>query len=176
LPHYTYNDYVHWEGRWELMDGHPIAMSPMPVPKHQRAAVALSFELELAIRQAKCKTCKVYEPLDYKIREDTILQPDLLIICKPIKKQFLDFPPDVVVEILSPSTALRDRNTKFDLYQQEGVKYYLIVDVEKEQFSLYELQNDEYKPVQQDFSKPYVFVFNSKCKISVILSEVWENI
>lgn len=38
IPHYTYNDWLHREGRWELFKGHPIAMSPMPVPEHQRIA------------------------------------------------------------------------------------------------------------------------------------------
>ncbi len=38
LPHYTYDDWVKWEGQWELIDGFPYAMSPMPVPEHQRIA------------------------------------------------------------------------------------------------------------------------------------------
>ena len=50
LPHYTYEDYVHWEGRWELHEGHPIAMSPMPVPKHQWVAAALKGEFFVAIK------------------------------------------------------------------------------------------------------------------------------
>ena len=45
LPHYTYEDWLHWEGRWELIEGHPIAMSPMPVPKHQKVAAALRMEI-----------------------------------------------------------------------------------------------------------------------------------
>jgi hypothetical protein len=42
LPHYTYDDYVHWEGKWELIDGIPYAMSPAPVPKHQVVSNNLS--------------------------------------------------------------------------------------------------------------------------------------
>jgi hypothetical protein len=38
LPSYTYEDYLHWEGRWELIDGIPYAMSPFPAPRHQRIA------------------------------------------------------------------------------------------------------------------------------------------
>ena len=45
IPHYTYEDWLQWEGKWELIEGHPIAMSPTPVPKHQRIAAALKYEI-----------------------------------------------------------------------------------------------------------------------------------
>ena len=134
LPHYTYEDYVHWEGRWELIEGHPIAMSPLPVPRHQRVAAELVTEFTIALRKTNCNECKAYQPLDYKISEDTILQPDVLVVCGEIEKPFLDFTPGLVVEILSPSTALRDRNTKYQFYEQQGVKYYLIVDADKKDY------------------------------------------
>lgn len=50
------------------------------------------------------------------MEEDTVVQPDVLIVCKPITKNFLDFPANLVVEILSPSTVLKDRNSKILLY------------------------------------------------------------
>ena len=131
LPEYTYDDYKNWEGKWELIEGHPIAMSPTPVPTHQRIAAALKFEFISAIKKSECKKCSVYDPVDYKISEDTILVPDALIVCGEIKKKFLDFAPTLVAEILSPATQLRDRNTKYELYQQQLVKYYLIVDTDK---------------------------------------------
>jgi Uma2 family endonuclease len=115
LPHYTYADYLLWKGQWELIDGIPYAMSPMPRPEHQRIAGNLHAELRSALKESKCD-CTVYQPIDYKIEEDTVLNPDLLIVCKPITKQFLDFAPEVVVEILSPSTALKDRHTKYEIY------------------------------------------------------------
>ena len=113
IPHYTYDDWVHWEGKWELIEGHPIAMSPTPIPSHQRVAAELITELTLAVRNSKCNGCSVYDSLDYKITDDTILVPDILIICGEVKKKYLDFPPSLVVEIVSPSTALRDRHTKY---------------------------------------------------------------
>src|SRR3954462_4151281 len=91
IPHYTYDDYVQWEGRWELIEGHPIAMSPLPVPVHQRIAAELRTELSLALRKNGCRECKAYDPLDYKISVDTILQPDILIVCGRINKNYLDF-------------------------------------------------------------------------------------
>lgn len=112
IPHYTYQDYIQWEGRWELIEGHPIAMSPLPIPEHQRLSANLIYELKNELKK-NCKDFKVYSPLDYKISEDTTIQPDVLIVCGKIKKPYLDFPPLVAVEILSPSTTLRDRNTKY---------------------------------------------------------------
>jgi Uma2 family endonuclease len=173
LPSYTYDDYVHWEGRWELIDGIPFAMSPLPSPKHQWVASELRSHLRNAIKKEGCKTCRAYDPVDYKIAEDTILQPDILIVCGKISKPFLDFPPSLVVEILSPSTALRDRHTKFDLYESTGVKYYIIVDAEKEIFELYELTNGKYVVKQKVANAPTLFDLDDDCSISVQLDEVW---
>jgi len=59
----------------------------------------------------KCKNCRAMQPVDYKIGDDIVLQPDLLVVCKPINKPYLDFAPALVAEILSPATALKDRQT-----------------------------------------------------------------
>ena len=74
----------------------------------------------------------------------TILQPDILVVCKEIKKKFLDFAPSLVVEIISPSTALKDRHTKYALYQSQGIKYYLIVDPDSNEAEVYKLDNNVY--------------------------------
>jgi Uma2 family endonuclease len=172
IPHYTYNDWLHWEGRWELIEGHPIAMSPMPVPQHQRIAAELIAEFILSVRKAGCKDCKVYEPLDYKVTEDTILEPDILIVCGKINKKFLDFPPALIVEILSKSTEERDRGIKYQCYEQEGVKYYLIVDIEKKNIEIYELIKGIYE--LHPYKDSYEFHLNEKCKISPKLDNIWE--
>jgi Uma2 family endonuclease len=174
IPHYTYDDYIHWEGKWELIEGHPIAMSPSPVPKHQWVANMLQVEFTLALRSA-CKSCKVYPSLDFKIAEDTVVQPDILIVCTEISKNYLDFSPVLVVEILSPSTALRDRNTKFDIYELQGIKYYLIVDIEKEHFELYELMDGKYVIAEHDFDHPFLFSFDQEgcSSVSLTLNNVW---
>src|SRR5690348_1361273 len=102
LPHYTYDDYVHWEGRWEIIDGIPYAMSPAPTPKHQIIANTLGALFFYALRN--CHRCKVAQAIDFKIAEDTIVQPDISVLCQKATKKFIDFPPALVVEILSPST------------------------------------------------------------------------
>jgi len=171
IPHYTYDDYIQWEGRWELIEGHPIAMSPMPIPKHQQLSADLIYEYKDELKK-KCKDCKVYSPLDYKVSEDTTIQPDVLIVCGKIKKSFLDFPPVVAVEILSPSTTLRDRNTKYLIYQQQGVKYYLIADADKKIIEIYELIKGKYE--LQSYVNGFKFILSDTCIISPLLDNVWE--
>ena len=172
IPHYTYDDWVHWEGAWELLEGHPIAMSPTPVPSHQRVAAELRTELTLALRKSNCKKCRAYDPLDYKIANDTILVPDIMIVCGDIKKKYVDFPPDLIVEILSPATALRDRHTKYEIYQQQGVKYYLIVDADKKMIEVFAFVNDKYQ--LQKGKGSHTFSITNNCIITPDLSNIFD--
>ena len=86
-------------------------MSPLPMPLHQRINGHLFSRFEIALNKA-CKYCKAYIPIDRKISNTTVIQPDLLIVCKPIEKKFLDFTPLFVAEILAPFTAIKDANVK----------------------------------------------------------------
>lgn len=172
IPHYTYDDWVHWEGVWELLEGHPIAMRPTPVPSHQRVGAELRTELTLALRKSNCKKCRAYDPLDYKIANDTILVPDIMIVCGDIKKKYLDFSPSLVVEILSPSMALRDRHTKYEIYRQQGVKYYLIVDADKKKMEAYMLRDAQY--FLQKLNNSYKFYLNDDCIITPDFNSVFD--
>ena len=174
LPHYTYEDWVQWEGKWELIDGHPIAMSPAPVPRHQRIVADMIIDLGIALRKKKCGNCFVYDSIDYKISEDTILEPDVLIVCGEIIKKFLDFPPALVVEVASPSTALRDRHTKFEIYQQKGVKYYVLVDAERASIEIYTLLDGIYQ-LQELNQNSFEFTLEDGCKIMVDFSNIEFN-
>ncbi len=171
LPHYTYEDYCRWEGQWELIEGIPYAMSPMPRPEHQAVATNLSAEFRSALKTANC-SCKVYQPIDYKVEEDTVLNPDLLIVCKPITKQFLDFTPDLVVEILSPATELKDHHTKFEIYQQQKIPYYIIVDVDKKYVEVFHLSENKYDPVLIEQNEPLAFTLTG-CSFRVIFENIW---
>lgn len=171
LPHYTYEDYEQWEGRWELIDGVPYAMSPLPVPKHQRIAGNITSEFRIALK--KCKKCIVYQPIDYLLSDDTIVQPDMLVVCKPINKKFLDFAPSLVTEILSPSTALKDRHTKYELYQSQNISYFIIISPDKEEIEIYQIQNNEYVLVKSGHS--FSFVFNLEdCTAEIDFNEIWQ--
>jgi len=127
----------------------------------------------LALRKSRCNKCRAYDPIDYVISNDTILVPHILIVCGEITKKFLDFSPVFVVEILSPSTALRDRNTEYHLYEGQGVKYYLIVDVEKETIEVFELLNESYKTLE--FQDTYRFLLEEGCLIEPDFSTIFES-
>ncbi|MBE7171449.1 MAG: Uma2 family endonuclease [Williamsia sp.] len=145
-PQYTYDDYSKWEGRWELIEGMPYAMSPAPAVLHQvvNANLYAVFTNSLG---AVCKQSRAYLPIDWRIGDDTVVQPDLLIVCQKIEKTFLDFVPVLTLEILSPSTAFKDRHEKFELYEQQGVHYYVIVDPQFRKIEIYELVDGKYQPV-----------------------------
>jgi Uma2 family endonuclease len=175
LPHYTYEDWKEWKDRWELIEGVPYAMSPAPTPRHQWISSNIKGELRNAIKSSTCKKCKVYDFIDIKVSEDTILQPDAVVVCKEMSKSFLDFPASIVVEILSPATALKDRNNKFIIYEAQKIPYYIIVDTEKNEIEIYQLnKNGKYEAEKFSSSEPYNFVLDADCSISLILNNIWE--
>ncbi|TKK66017.1 Uma2 family endonuclease [Ilyomonas limi] len=153
-----------------MIYGIAYALAPAPVPKHQYVASNLATEFNIALK--KCKKCKVYQPVDYKVTDETIVQPDLFITCKEIRKKYLDFPPALVVEILSPATALKDRHTKFDIYQQQRIRYYLIVSPEEETIEVYEIENEEYALRKKTHAFTYTFTLED-CEATVDFSEIW---
>ncbi|MCP5054464.1 MAG: Uma2 family endonuclease, partial [bacterium] len=79
LPHYTYDDYAQWEGRWELIRGIPYAMTPAPVIRHQEISVNIIWQLKERLKE--CNTCSVLLPVDWQVAEDTVVQPDVLVVC-----------------------------------------------------------------------------------------------
>ncbi len=149
----------------------PYAMSPAPVPAHQSVSALLSFEFVKALK--KCKKCKVFQPLDWKITEDTVVQPDLLVVCGKIEKKFLDFVPELIIEILSPSTASKDRGEKMELYQSKQVKYYLIVDPQFKKLEIYQYLNTQYEPVSIN-PETYLFSLTGDCTAEVNLLDIWD--
>lgn len=171
VPYYTTAERDKWEDPWELIEGMPFAMSPAPMPKHQRVAGLLFWEFERQLRDA-CKPCKAYLAIDWKVAEDTVFIPDLLVTCLPAGKTNLQTPPELIVEILSPSTAVKDRNTKFAWYQQQKVRYYLMIDIESEVVEIFELVNDEYaaKPPVLEAS----FTFSTGCSVLIRFTDIWD--
>ena len=91
------NDYAHWKGRWEAVDEIPFAQRPWP--KRQWVAANLSSDILMAIKKAG-RSCKAYPPADYLLPNDNISNTDLTVVCRPIAKNFLDFAPELIAEIL----------------------------------------------------------------------------
>lgn len=172
IPYYTYKDWERWEGKWEIIHGIPYAMSPAPIPWHQIISNALGSELRQALR--KCNTYKAMQPVDNKISDDTIVQPDLLVVCGKITKSFLDFPPALIAEILSPATALKDRHNKYKIYESQQIGYYIIVSIETEETEIYELTSNEYQLVKKGHDIQYTFSFTNDCTATIDFNEIWE--
>jgi Uma2 family endonuclease len=121
LPHYTYEDYKHWEGRWELIQGIPFAMSPQPSFQHQRVSQRIAYELERALEG--CTRCRAVLPVDWKIAEDTIVQPDNMLVCREVTNpSYLEKPPVLVFEVLSASTEQKDRVLETVQYAKGGLQ------------------------------------------------------
>ena len=150
---YSYADYLSWpEGeRWELIHGAPYDMSPAPAPQHQRISREISAQFH---RFFSGKSCEVlYAPIDVRLpgsaeqddeKIETVVQPDILVICDPqkIDERGCKGPPDLIVEILSPSTASKDMREKFDLYEAHGVREYWLVHPFEQLVEVFELGED----------------------------------
>ena len=104
--------------------------------------------------------------LDWKINDRTVVQPDLFIVCKPFETDFLEFPPSLIVEILSPSTAFKDRHEKFELYEEQQVKYYIVVDPKFNKIEIYELVESKYQPVSVN-PDIFEFLLDDNCRLPI---------
>lgn len=132
------------EERWELIDGVPFNMSPSPSVRHQIISTNL---LVTFANYLKGKSCKVLMPIDVclfadgKSDEDIrdVVQPDLVVVCdlSKLEKQAYRGAPDLVVEVVSPSSVKRDRDDKLKLYRKAKVKEYWIVDPENQAVDVY---------------------------------------
>jgi len=174
LPHYTYDDYKNWEGNdWELIYGQAYCMSPMPMIEHQKVTNNIGWQLKNLFDN--CEKCQVLMPVDWKIAEDTIVQPDNSVICyEPQNEAYLTKAPKIIFEILSKSTAKKDKGLKYDLYEQEGVKYYIIVDTKEKIAKVYELKEGRYIKVCDASDESVTFkVQECSAELKFDFSKIW---
>jgi Uma2 family endonuclease len=127
--HYTWRDYRTWpdDERWEIIGGVAYAMTPAPTTRHQAISMALTIQLGTHF---KGKTCMLFAaPTDIKLSEEDVVQPDLLVVCEKekLRNTHIEGAPTLIVEILSPSTAVHDRGRKLRLYAASGIREVWIV-------------------------------------------------
>ncbi len=170
LPHYRYEDYKQWEGNWELIGGIPYAMTPSPGFKHQRISQKIAAALEELL--ADCPACQPLVALDWIVSDDTVVQPDNLVICYTPEGDFLTRAPELIFEILSPPTSRKDRITKFHLYEREGVPYYCIVDPDTRVVKIYRLHEGRYIK-QADLQDEHHRFELGGCSIDFDFSGIW---
>ena len=170
--HYTYDDYKLWKGDWELIEGIPFAMSPAPMRKHQSLASELIYNFREQLDE--CKSCEVVGEVDYKINDETILRPDVVLTCGETHEMYLTKAPEIIVEIISKSTAKRDEVYKFDIYEKEKVKYYIIVYPDDLYAKIYKLDGKEYDK-QGDFSMESYDFKETQCGVSLDFEKVFKR-
>ena len=162
LPHYVYDDYKIWEGKWELINGVPYAMAPSPIFEHQNISGNIHIELSNILKQ--CKNCTSVLAVDWKISDDTVVCPDNSVVCNEIKSNFIEDVPQIIFEVLSPSTKKKDRTVKYNIFQEEGVKYYILVEPKGNFAEVYKLLNGYYKLDGEFTTEKYTFEIDD-CKI-----------
>jgi len=169
---YTYDDYKMWEGDWELFEGVPVAMSPAPMRKHQ--SLASQIIRYLAVEIDECPECEVLGEVDYKIADDTILRPDIVLTCNEENESHLLKAPEIIVEILSKSTAKRDEKYKFSIYEAQKVKYYILVYPDDLYAKVFKLKNSKYDKEGDFTSEKYTFE-DTLCKVELDFQKVFKR-
>lgn len=170
LPHYHYEDYANWEGDWELIKGIPYAMTPSPTLRHQHISQKIARYLDEALDN--CPQCQALLAIDWIISDDTVVQPDNLVICHQEQGNFLTQAPVLIFEILSPSTAQKDRVTKFRLYEKEAVRWYCLVDPEHSVAKIYHQEQGKLIKLRDISNESHEFDLN-KCRIDFDFSGIW---
>lgn len=135
---YTYADYLGWKFQEfvELIRGKLMRPMAGPHPYHQRLSRRLEFAIESFLGRGPCEM--FHAPLDVRLTRDTgngdaqirtVVQPDIFVVCdkSKIDERGCLGAPDWIIEILSPGNSAHDTKTKFDLYEENGVREYWIV-------------------------------------------------
>ncbi|HCM28456.1 MAG: hypothetical protein A2Z99_12830 [Treponema sp. GWB1_62_6] len=151
---FTYKDYRNWpeDERWELINGAAWVMSPAPRRTHQTLALQLANQLANFFAGKPCRPH--IAPVDVFLPEgdetldetDIVVQPDIFVVCDKSKliEEGVRGAPDFVIEILSPSTALKDQSEKRMLYEKYGVREYWIVNPNTMETFVYILRDGKY--------------------------------
>ena len=183
---YTYADYLTWldDKRRELINGFIHLMSA-PMRLHAQVSVELSTLIKIFIKKRKGKCRIYYAPFDVRLplkgetADDKIydvVQPDICVICdlSKLDEKGCIGAPDLIVEVLSPSTLKYDWNYKFNLYEAAGVREYWIVDPKAKIVNVFLLQPDgkyDLGTVYECNQKAHVNIFKG---LEIDLNELFE--
>lgn len=166
---YTLEDYyaLPEDRRVELIDGVIYDMGA-PTPTHQILATQIGMMFDRYIKE-KCGNCvPIVSPVDVQLDCDnkTMVQPDVLIVCDRDKIDSHIFGhPDLVVEILSPSSRKKDNQIKLRKYMNAGVKEYWIVDPKQKKILVYRFEEEEWPTIYGFTDKISVNIFPEACEI-----------
>lgn len=168
---YTVEDYQEWKGDWEIVHGEAYAMSPSPLYDHQYITGKIFRQLDEQLDN--CPKCHAVIETDVTLSEDTVVRPDSMVICyEPEDK--LTKSPELVFEVTSKSTAKRDEILKFDLYQNEAIKYYILIYPNSKKAKLYELIDYKYRKIA-DFTDEHYHFELSQCTVDFDFNFIWRK-
>lgn len=169
-PRYTYKDYINWKEDWELINGYPFQLLPSASPKHSKILGKFIYQANsFFLNNTDNCNCHCFLELDWKINEETVVRPDVMIICGKTTQNYLDFPPLLIIEIISPSSIKNDRVIKFEIYREQGVKYYILADYTKQTIEVFELIDNYYKQVEKQR-----FLLEKNCFVEFDFEQIWE--
>jgi len=168
IEHYTYEDYKKWEGDWELVNGVIYAMSPFALPSHQKIAVRLVSQLEANAKN--CPNCHALMESEVKFKDETVVRPDVFIKCGELDD--ITITPQIIFEVISKGSIKRDELLKFNLYKQEGVRYYGLVYPDEKRAKIYKLMGGEYIKVF-DIKDDMLKIDDLECPVKIDFKEVW---
>ena len=150
---YTYEDYrtTPDDQRYELLDG-DLIMVPAPNLKHQIVLGRLYYRLQHFVAKHDLGLL-LFAPCDVFLSNTNVVQPDLLFVSHERAHllsggENVQGPPDLVIEILSPSSAKTDRGAKFNLYSEHGVAEYWLVDPIAETITIHRQRRGELTPTR----------------------------
>lgn len=170
-PHYTVEDYLGWEGDWELWHGRAVAMAPSPGIPHQDVAGNLFAAIRDGLKRQGCH-CRVRYELDWKLSPDTVLRPDLVVSCDDDEAgPFVLKPPTLIVEVLSPTSGHRDKVFKREAYAERGVRFYVIADPKKRELLSLHLRGDG----DYEEGEP-VFDLHGGCRLTLNPVDAWDGL
>jgi Uma2 family endonuclease len=178
---HTYGEYLSWpdDVRYELIDGVAYLMAPAPTLDHQDIVGEVYYQLRQALEDQHCRA--YVSPVDVRLPKgdeadeqiDTVVQPDVLVICDASKtdRRGVRGAPDLVVEVLSPSTAGHDQVRKLHVYERAGVREYWLVHPIDRVLTIYRLEQGHY-------GKPDVLELGGETPVAVLEGVVirWDQL
>jgi Uma2 family endonuclease len=186
---YSYADYLTWrfEQSVELIKGKIFKMSPAPNEKHQRISSRLHTDIGYFFK--KHSKCSLYSaPFDVRLLNSkkskkankeiyTVVQPDICVICdrSKIDEKGCLGAPDLIVEILSPGNSKKEMKTKFELYQESGVREYWIVFPSEHVLQQFVLDENEKYQLKNSFTEDEVFNAHIFPDLQIDLKEIFEE-
>jgi len=173
---YTYADYLKTpdDERYELIEG-DLIMTPAPVMRHQRISGDLYSEVRIFVKENDLGNI-LYAPCDVHLDNENVVQPDILFISKErldiIGEKNIQGAPDLVIEIISESTAYRDLVQKKKLYARFGVKEYWIVIPEESSVDLFTLKDNAFV-LHKSYSKDDTLQSQLLQKLKIELKKIF---